>query len=85
MRPPILGRPFFRRVASWGFVRSLLQLVQGIEQVFNETMETASISREKALFMVAFKVRRRFDKIDSNLLGALGILSDKLRSREAIA
>lgn len=76
---------WYAEVGFWGFVRSLLQLVQVIEQVFDETVEDASIPKEKALFMVAFEVRRRFGKVDDELLGALEFLGNELKGAEAAA
>lgn len=76
---------WYTEVGFWGFVRSLLQLVQVIEEAFNETMEDTSIPKEKAFFLVAFEVRRRFGKVGDELLGALEFLGNELKGAEAAA
>jgi len=73
---------WYAEVGLWGFVRSLLELVKVAEQVFNETLEDASIPKETLLFMVAFELRRRFGKVDSNLLGALEFLGELEAGKE---
>lgn len=76
---------WYAEAGLWGFVRSLLQLVQVAENVFTEVTEDPEIPKEKVLFMVAFEVRRRFGKVDSNLLGALELLAKEHKGSLAAA
>lgn len=76
---------WYAEAGLWGFVRSLLQFVQVAENIFTEVTEDPEIPKEKVLFMVAFEVRRRFGKVDSNLLGALKLLTNDLKDMQATA
>lgn len=76
---------WYAEAGLWGFVRSLLQLVQVAENIFTEVTEDPEIPKEKVLFMVAFEVRRRFGKVDDELLGALELLANEHKGSLAAA
>lgn len=58
-----------------GFLGSLLELVTVFGEIFHGYLDDESVERDKVFFLSAFELRRRFNKIPENVLGALEMLA----------